>query len=431
MRRLVLAGIAAAAIACTGCATGITGNPGTVSDTTAGLSGTVLTNSGGEVEYWIEYGTTNSYGSETTHKTVPADANQSRGVFDTLTGLTRDTTYHYRFCARDSSQQGGPGCGEDKTVKTQSFACGETVTESVHFTGDVQCQEANSPGIVVGASGIVIDMNGFDLRSGPVVLGESGVGIDNSSGFADVTIRDGFIGGTVPDLFGPAVRLEDASRNRIVGVRVFSFRDGIEIRGGADNEVRHANLTATRHALVAENTRGLVVADSVSDSVFGDGLRFSNLIDGRVVRNEPRSAGSGGADPRFGIYVAGNGNVIKANLVTGWTGANILLASGGANKLLENEVRGGFLPSNETFDAEGDGLFVNAFTAGTIVRGNHAHDNEGDGIEVQGVQTRITDNTADANGDFGIDAVAGVTDGGGNTASGNGNPLECRNVFCL
>jgi hypothetical protein len=29
-----------------------------------------------------------------------------------------------------------------------------------------------------------------------------------------------------------------------------------------------------------------------------------------------------------------------------------------------------------------------------------------------------------------IDAAAGVTDLGGNVASGNGNPLQCRNVFC-
>ena len=39
-------------------------------------------------------------------------------------------------------------------------------------------------------------------------------------------------------------------------------------------------------------------------------------------------------------------------------------------------------------------------------------------------------NSAKGNGDFGIDAVSGVTDIGGNTASGNGNPLQCRNVFC-
>ena len=40
-------------------------------------------------------------------------------------------------------------------------------------------------------------------------------------------------------------------------------------------------------------------------------------------------------------------------------------------------------------------------------------------------------NTANNNGDFGIDAAAGVTDLGGNYEFGNGNPLQCRNVFCL
>jgi hypothetical protein len=39
-------------------------------------------------------------------------------------------------------------------------------------------------------------------------------------------------------------------------------------------------------------------------------------------------------------------------------------------------------------------------------------------------------NRADNNIDFGIDAIAGVTDGGGNTASGNGGAQQCRNVVC-
>jgi hypothetical protein len=34
------------------------------------------------------------------------------------------------------------------------------------------------------------------------------------------------------------------------------------------------------------------------------------------------------------------------------------------------------------------------------------------------------------NADLGIEAVPGVIDGGGNKASGNGNPLQCSNVFC-
>jgi hypothetical protein len=42
----------------------------------------------------------------------------------------------------------------------------------------------------------------------------------------------------------------------------------------------------------------------------------------------------------------------------------------------------------------------------------------------------LTPNTANANHDLSVEAVFRVTDGGGNKASGNGNPLQCSNVVC-
>ena len=39
-------------------------------------------------------------------------------------------------------------------------------------------------------------------------------------------------------------------------------------------------------------------------------------------------------------------------------------------------------------------------------------------------------NRARWNFDLGIDAVAGVLDGGGNRAFGNGDPLQCVNIAC-
>jgi hypothetical protein len=42
----------------------------------------------------------------------------------------------------------------------------------------------------------------------------------------------------------------------------------------------------------------------------------------------------------------------------------------------------------------------------------------------------VTANIANHNGDFGIDAQFEVIDGGNNKAAGNGNPLQCRNIFC-
>ena len=37
---------------------------------------------------------------------------------------------------------------------------------------------------------------------------------------------------------------------------------------------------------------------------------------------------------------------------------------------------------------------------------------------------------ANDNGDRGIEAIAGVTDGGGSRASGNDNPVRCVGVRC-
>jgi parallel beta-helix repeat protein len=78
----------------------------------------------------------------------------------------------------------------------------------------------------------------------------------------------------------------------------------------------------------------------------------------------------------------------------------------------------------------GDGIFVAAAASDTLVRANITFKNGDDGIDVRSASTRLLQNQASGNADFGIDAVGGVTDLGGNTAFGNGNPLQCRNVFC-
>jgi parallel beta-helix repeat protein len=88
------------------------------------------------------------------------------------------------------------------------------------------------------------------------------------------------------------------------------------------------------------------------------------------------------------------------------------------------------VPVFENNDSTGDGIFVDAATTGTRVRGNVAANNGDDGIDVESPATTLIDNVANNNHDLGIDAVTGVVDGGGNKASGNGNPLQCLNVSC-
>ena len=126
MTRGVVLALVLAAV-CTGCATGTTGSPNALSGTRAAVFGTVATNSGGDVEHWVEYGISTAYGSQTEHRTVALQKNSSQAVLLSIAGLQRSTTYHYRVCARDSQQSGGPGCGEDRQLTTTNVDCGDTI----------------------------------------------------------------------------------------------------------------------------------------------------------------------------------------------------------------------------------------------------------------------------------------------------------------
>lgn len=410
------------ALAVTGCATGITRQAENVTGTTARVTGQVISDAGGPVQYWVQYGPSTAYGSESAHATVDAPVNETVPAVIELTGLTRATTYHYRICATDSQQRGGPGCGADRTFITPNLECGDVITQDFRLSRSMTCGDFSFQidGIVVGADGIDINLAGYTL-TGPnstTVDASTPVAVDNSGGYDGVTIHDGHL-----RAWGRAIRLEGASSNRIRGIEASSNTGGVEIIGGAGNVVRYSDIEggAQGAGIGARGSSGLVIADSVGSawSVRGD--------DARIVRNEIRMGDIGfPPDPSFPcLAIAGNRNHVVLNSLSGCLSTGILLRAGGANALIENEVAG---PPTTADTA--DGIRVEAFTAGTLLRDNYSHDHGDDGIDVRASSASLGGNRADNNGDLGIDAVPGVTDLGGNSASGNGNPVRCRNVVC-
>jgi hypothetical protein len=401
-----------------GCATGTTGTPEGVAGTAAAVFGDVVSDTGGQVEYWVEYGTSTGYGSQTAHQTATVPKNAPRGVLVSIDGLQRSTTYHYRVCAQDSQQKGGPGCGEDKQFTTVNVDCEDTITSDLRLSGDLDCLATGGRnGPVVGADGIDIALAGHEVRAASVAL--------ENGGFDDVTIH----GGTLYAI-GTALALDGASRNRIRNVSAGllespltgpSTNTGVEIQGGQVNVVRHSDLVGSSVGLRATGSPGLLVADSTGVSGSGSrGAGTALLIRGdlaRVLRNELSAS----------VYVDGSSNRVVGNRVQA-VGFGIDLAAGHDNLVAENEVHDTVVLPFMT-DA-GDGIIVRADAIGTRLRGNVSTSNFDDGIDVRSATTRLRDNRADDNDDFGIDAVSGVVDLGGNTASGNGNPLQCRNVFC-
>jgi len=384
------------------------------------IAGKVVSNVNGMTDYWLEYGTTSSLDSETPRQAIYTPVNTPVSVTVGLSGLERDTVYHYRLCAEDED---AGACGGARVFRTQEVACGETVTTDVMLTGTLDCgPESPGPitgpdGLVVGAAGLEINLGGHTLI-GPTGFGVGAVdGIDDSAGHDDLTIRNGQVRG-----WDRAIRIEGADRAQIRNVEAPAVLVGLEIRGGAG--------TAIRNSLLAGFLGGLRTVDHDGLAVTGNELRAGSAGTANVDGDDSvfaRNVVTGGV-LNAGIHVIGSRNRVIANRVSGFGTTGILVAGGSDNVVDGNEISEVRLvdgpPSN------GDGIFVAAPAVGTLLRDNYVHENEGDGIEVESAGTRLRGNRADTNDDLGIQAVAGVIDLGGNSASGNANPLQCTNVFC-
>jgi glucose/arabinose dehydrogenase len=120
--------LAVGALLATGCASGATDSATDVTDKAATLR--AHGSAGGkQASYWFEYGTTTSYGTATPHRDGGSGTNQ-QNVSERVTGLTPDTTYHYRACASNAD---GSGCGKDVTFRTGSLGLLPGFQETIAF----------------------------------------------------------------------------------------------------------------------------------------------------------------------------------------------------------------------------------------------------------------------------------------------------------
>lgn len=118
---LLLAPAAASAAA----PTATTGAAAEIGQTTATLQGTV--NPGGaETTVRFEYGTTTAYGQQTPDQTVPA-GDADAAVEAAVTGLSANTTYHFRVVATNAD---GTVSGSDATFKTDAAPRVPSVTKT-------------------------------------------------------------------------------------------------------------------------------------------------------------------------------------------------------------------------------------------------------------------------------------------------------------
>jgi parallel beta-helix repeat protein len=386
---------------------------------------------------------------------------------------------------------GGGGAFAHTTTAIQP-ACGATITVDTKLTADlVDCP---GDGIVIGAVGITLDLGGHivDGDGSPGLTGPN-IGIRND-GYDGVTVRNGavqeFDFGVRLD--GPAanvLRHVVSTGNGRAGIRIQnSARDELSENTVVDNGTFGIIFFGGTHDNFVEKNSvsgngGGGIGDFVSESdriagnvVSGNGDDGISLGDSSDVTVEENSV----SDNFAGILVDGDGNTLNGNHVFGnldgivvdgdrntvstnhvadalgcddgeGCGFGISVEGGADNVVMGNEITR-TLHSGIRLDAYGapvarnvfrnntvrtagvDGIAIDADDVGpvleTLLEGNHVTGASDDGIHVRSPSTTLTHNHANRNGDLGIDAVDGVTDGGGNHATGNGNAAECTIITC-
>jgi parallel beta-helix repeat protein len=230
------------------------------------------------------------------------------------------------------------------------------------------------------------------------------------------------IGGTITE-FGVGVILFGTRRNALRDVAtVENVFSGIILGEAVRTRVR--GNTTSRNA-GPDSGVGITLFASHNNRIIGNtsahnaeiGIHLIGSDDNLIRRNRVRR------NAEDGLILEGDRNLIVRNRLRGNAIGITIFTEGG--RAVGNVVR-----RNRVLDAPRPGIYVDPVPKGTVIRRNHVFGAGGDGINVGSPRTTLTRNEARNNGRLGIEAVEGVIDGGGNRASGNGDPRQCVQVTC-
>jgi parallel beta-helix repeat protein len=240
-------------------------------------------------------------------------------------------------------------------------------------------------------------------------------------------IRNNKVSGSV---LSPGLLIDDSDHNRVERNVLDGNDQGIASSPGSD----YNDFTGNR---ASHNLGGAIGADGgtgnrlrenlIADN--GDGITVGLARQIEISGNIVKGSGTFGAPDTggFGILLDGSDDAtVDRNVVVGGRGPAIFVTSLDNPETSDRNV----ISRNVANSTLYDGILVSADATGTLIRRNTANGSARDGIKVEAKDTTLIRNTATRNHDLGIEAVLGVTDGGGNRAFGNGNPLQCTNVAC-
>jgi parallel beta-helix repeat protein len=298
----------------------------------------------------------------------------------------------------------------------------------------------------VGVLGISASRNKFsgifflrDTRSLVRNSSGSGSGVPGKGGtngmFVDESHHIRVLDSSFRSNSGHGIFVGDSSHNLIKGNSVSRNNPGeggILLLGSGRNVVNRNRLSRNGNGIAIQGNRNIIRRNRISRSrghEGGFGIPVAHGDHNLVARNSIRDTQGAAISVGFGF---GADNVVRRNRIRG---AGELAGRGigsrpEAGVLVDRRGRRTLVVGNDIRGGAEDGVHVHGKARHTLLRGNHAFGAKDDGIDVGNPKTKLTRNEARRNGDLGIAAVPGVIDGGGNRASGNGDPRQCTNIVC-
>jgi hypothetical protein len=263
-----------------------------------------------------------------------------------------------------------------------------TVTHSLKLKSDLDCSAGGSGGLVVGKSGITIDLGGHSIIGAGGADGYEGI---ENDGYRDVTIENGSI-----RAFQDSVLLTNTVHNVLQHLHLSTGGyNGINSSYGSGDTFAHNKITNANYAIQSVN--------GSQNSIANNRLKYEN----------------------YGVYTnAESGDHITANQSTGFSITTY--AFYGANDFgshyVDDVANGGY-----------EGFYLSQ-PHGTLIKRGTADDNGYAGIYIEnndpagGFSATVKNSQANSNDEYGMYAAFGVA-GAGNVALDN-DYYNCHLVNC-
>lgn len=210
---------------------------------------------------------------------------------------------------------------------TSDDLCGATIVDDLELDHDLSC---TANGLVAGADGINIDLNGYSISGSG-----TGIGID-VTGRNDVTISGGAIRN-----FTAGVRVLNSADLDIKGVAFLANNDGIDLQAGS------VGVTIKENTFRDTRVRGIMLRSDTRDNVIKENTFTDNrtgvLVNGAVDSIVKDNVITGSTLAGIRVGVTATGNMIKENWVaSNLAGIEFLVSPAGVgaagNALLKNTL---------------------------------------------------------------------------------------------